>query len=234
MRRAANPGIRTFAGAGREAQGGAGRPPGPPPSGGGGKGRVSRHADSDVVPAGDRYILMFGSEEAHVFANPSPRQFHARLSRHDQDMLVIRIGERANIMIEEARVNGPEAGQPEPSGAPSPCIQLGSFNAGSYEVEDEMLAWYAQWRLPSMQTLPGCVRVRKLVSVSGWAKHACFYEFTSLQARNENFVYYESSNPEMEAWSRKIVKNLIHAPGSANLARRIWPPCPPTREARPS
>jgi hypothetical protein len=71
---------------------------------------------------------------------------------------------------------------------------------------------------------PGCVRVRKLVSVSGWAKHACFYEFTSVAARNQHFVYYESANPEMEAWSKKVVRGLIHAPHSPNLARRIWPP----------
>ena len=193
---------------------------------GGGKGRVGRHADRDAVPAGDRYILMFGGEEAHVFGNPSPHQFHAQLSEPDRKMLAMRSGERVNIMIEEARVDGPEAGQPQPDAAPSPCIQLGSFNAVSYEDEDDMLAWYAQWRLPSMKSLPGCVRVRKLVSVSGWAKHACFYEFTSVEARNENFIYYESSNPEMKAWSEKVVKTLVHAPGSANLARRIWPPCP--------
>jgi hypothetical protein len=188
---------------------------------GGGKGRVG-HVKPDAVPAGDRFILMFGGTQAHVFADPSPNQFHARLPEQDKNMLATRVGERVNIMVEEARVHGPAATQPEPDMAPSPCIQLGSFNSGSYEDEDDMLAWYAQWRLPSMKTLPGCVRVRKLVSVSGWAKHACLYEFTSLAARNSNFVHYERSNPEMEAWSKRAVRNTIHAPGSANVARRIW------------
>jgi hypothetical protein len=165
---------------------------------------------------------MFGGEEAHAFANPSPNRFHARLASEDRKMLAMRMGERMNVMIEEARVHGPEANRSEPDMAPGPCIQLGSFNSGSVEEEDEMLAWYAQWRLPSMKTLPGCVRVRKLVSVSGWAKHACFYEFTSLEARHDNFVHYESSNPEMEAWSKEVVRNTVHAPGSANVARRIW------------
>lgn len=187
---------------------------------GGGKGRVS-HVKPDSVPAGDRFILIFGGEEVHVFANPSPNRFHAQLSGGDGKMLAMRIGERMNVMIEEARVYGPEAKQPGTGMAPAPCIQLGSFNSGSVGEEDEMLTWYAQWRLPSLQTLPGCVRVRKLVSVSGWAKHACFYEFTSLEARNNNFVHYESSNPEMEAWSKKVVRNTVHAPGSANVARRI-------------
>lgn len=187
---------------------------------GGGKGRVG-HVKLDAVPAGDRFILIFGAAEAHVFADPSPRRFHAQLPEQDRRMLALRAGERVNVMIEEARVHGPE--KPENGMAPSPCIQLGSFNSGSVEEEDEMLAWYAKWRLPSMKTLPGCVRVRKLVSVSGWAKHACFYEFTSLEARNRHFVYYERANPEMEAWSKQVVRNTVHAPGSANVARRIWP-----------
>ena len=124
-----------------------------------------------------------------------------------------------NVMLEEARVYGPE--KPEHALAPSPCIQLGSFNSGSLEEEDEMLTWYARWRLPSMKNVPGCVRVRKLGSVSGWAKHACFYEFTSLAARNTHCVHYEQSHPEMEAWSKRVVRNTIHAPGSANVARRV-------------
>jgi len=185
---------------------------------GGGKGRV-RHAKPDSVPAGDRYILIFGAAQAHAFAHPNPLRFHAELPQTDRAMLAMREGARMNVMLEEARAHGPES--PEHPLAPSPCIQLGSFNSGSLEEEDEMLAWYARWRLPSMKAVPGCVRVRKLVSVSGWAKHACCYEFTSLAARNAHFVHYERSNPEMEAWSKRVVRNTVHAPGSANVARRI-------------
>jgi hypothetical protein len=139
-------------------------------------------------------------------------------------MLAMRIGERSNIMTEEARVHGPDAGKPEAEMALSPCIQLGSFNSGTWQDEDELAAWYAQWRLPCMQKMPGCVRVRKLVSVAGWAKHAILYEFVSAQARNEQFVDHESVNPEMEAWTDRVVRKLVHAPGSPNLARRVWPP----------
>ena len=139
-------------------------------------------------------------------------------------MLEMRIGERVNIMIPQATVYGPEAKRPEPDMAPSAVIQLGSFNSTSYEDEEEMADWYAQWRLPLMETVPGCVRIQKLVSVAGWAKHACFYEFTSVEARNKYATYYERSNPEMEAWSKKVVGRLVHAPNSANLAQRIWPP----------
>lgn len=187
------------------------------------KGRL-KQVESGVVPAGDRFILLFGGEEAPVFANPTPAAFHADLPEKDQRMLAMRIGERANIMVEESRVLGPAAKKPEPDLAPSPGIQLGSFNAGNYEDEDELAAWYARWRMPSMEKLPGCVRVRKLVSVSGWAKHGILYEFTSVAARNQHFVHHESSNPEMEAWTDRVVRKLVHAPGSPSLAHRIWPP----------
>jgi len=86
-----------------------------------------------------------------------------------------------------------------------------------------MARWYAQWRLPSLQTLPGVIRVRKLVSVAGWAKHACFYEFTSLEARNQHFVHYEESRPDMEAWSKEVVRRLVHATPLPIVAKRLFP-----------
>lgn len=183
-----------------------------------------KHVESGVIPAGDRFILLFGAEEAPVFAAPTPAAFHAGLPEKDKKMLAMRSGERATIMTEESRVLGPAARKPAPELELSPGIQLGSFNAGSYEDEDELAAWYAQWRMPCMEKLPGCVRVRKLVSVSGWGKHGILYEFTSVAARNEHFIHHEGSNPEMEAWTDRVVRKLVHAPGSPYLAHRIWPP----------
>jgi hypothetical protein len=186
-------------------------------------GTLKKSADPSL-PAGWRYILIVGGEDAHVFVRPTPAAFHATLPERDRKMLALRIGERSNIMIVEAEVRGPD-GKKADDMAFSPAIQLGSYNAASYEDEDELAAWYAQWRLPlSMGTLPGCVRVRKLVSVSGWAKHACFHEFTSLEMRNRHYAGHEKSNPEMAAWGHKVVAKLLHAPGSPTVARRIWPP----------
>lgn len=188
------------------------------------QGRLKPTTDP-TVPIGDRYILIFGGSSPHVFVNPAPAAFHASLTDSDRKMLAMRIGERSNIMMVEGQVCGPDGRNRADDMAFTPAIQLGSFNAGAYEDEDELSAWYAQWRLPrSMGTLPGCVQVRKLVSVSGWAKHACFYEFTSLEARNQHYIDHENANPEMEEWTDKVVRKLVHAPGSPNLARRIWPP----------
>lgn len=188
------------------------------------EGRLKQTADPSV-PTGDRYILVFGAERAPVFFDPSPAAFHAWLSAGDRDMLSLRRGERSNVMVVVDEVRGPAGGNRADDLLLSPAIQLGSFNADSYRDEDELGAWYAQWRLPkSMATLPGCVQVRKLVSVSGWAKHGCLYEFTSVEARNRHYPGHENANPEMEAWTDRVVRRLVHAPGSPNVARRIWPP----------
>jgi hypothetical protein len=174
------------------------------------------------VPTGDRYILFFGAEHANVFGNPRPSALHAGLGEEGRKMLAMRTGERMNIMAEAARVEGPEAKGYGAGMTLAPCIQLGSFNC-AYQDEEEMLAWYAQSRMPAMVTLPGCVRTRKLASVSGWAKHAILYEFTSLESRNRYYMTLEDGRPEAKAWADRMVPKLIHAPGSANLATRIWP-----------
>jgi len=179
-----------------------------------------RHTDDPAVPKGNAYILIFGGETAHAFAHPVPPKYRASLSKEDQKMIAMRIGERTNLLTDENGIGGPEAGKRDRKQALSPCIQLGTFNAGDVP-EDELLDWYANWRLPSMNKLPGCVGIRKLVSVSGWAKHSVLYEFVSLEARNKYFPDHEKATPEMDAWTDRMVRKLLHAPGSPNVAQRI-------------
>ena len=184
------------------------------------KGRLSH--DNKSIPAGDRYILIFGAKKPEIFADPTVTEYHQSLSEKDLMYLKMKRGERYNIMTEEARGPGSEK-KPIDGAGLSECIQLGNFNSGSYEDEDELASWYATWRIPSMKKLPGCQGVRKLVSVSGWAKHAILYEWSSPEARNSTFVDHEMENPKMEEWTDRVVRKLVHAPGSPNLARRIWP-----------
>jgi len=179
-----------------------------------------RYPPAGSVPGGHGFLLIFGADRPHAFANPSPRQLHARLEGVDRDMIALRQGETTNVMVEEARIDGPEAARREAGMALSPCIQLGSF---VHDDEDELMAWYAQWRLPSMRSLPGCIGVRKLVSVAGWAKHAILHEFTSVEARNAEFVNHERNrHPEMAEWSERVTGQVVHYPGSPNVARRIF------------
>ncbi len=185
------------------------------------KDRPRRYPPADSVPQGYRFLLLVGGEDAHVFADPTPSQLHGALPVAEREMLGMRLGPSMNVMIEQARIEGPEAGARQDGMALSPCIQLGSFVFDG--DEDELLAWYAQWRLPSMTELPGCIGVRKLVSVAGWAKHAILHEFTSVAARNENFVNHERKQyPEKAAWSESVTGRVVHAPGSPNVATRTW------------
>ena len=186
--------------------------------------RNLRHVDAAMVPDGNDYVLLFGAESPHVFADPVPGKLHATLPPADRKMLAARRGERSGIFVEEARVTGPEAASGNSAEGLAPCIQLGSFNAGSWKNEEDLLEWYARCRMTAMQTLPGCLGVRKLVSVSGWAKHGVLYEFSSLEARNAHFPEHEKNDPEKRAWSDRLVPTLIHAPGSPNVATRLWPP----------
>lgn len=188
----------------------------------GGGGRISHKKNPRGVPTGDRYIFMFGAASAYALASPKPDEFHAKLTSADRKMLALRCDERRNIMLEEGRIEGPGMAEYNPPLAPAPAIQLGSFNSGQWIDDEEMAAWYAQWRLPSLTEVEGVVRVRKLVSVAGWAKHACFYEFTSLAAREEHFVHYEKPNKKMVKWSTDVVRDTVHAPGSANVASRVF------------
>ena len=42
---------------------------------------VTPSTQDGAVPAGDRYILLFGAEDANVFGAPTPGALHASLSR---------------------------------------------------------------------------------------------------------------------------------------------------------
>ena len=184
-------------------------------------GRKITTTDPDV-PAGDRFILLFGAEHSNVFGNPTPTDMHAALPAEDRKMLAMRIGERRNIFTEAARVDGPELATYKDGMNLAPCIQMGTFQA-RWQDEEEALKWYAQWRMPAMRKLKGCIRARKLASVAGWAKQSILYEFTSLEGRNHFIAEHEDGNANRE-WTDKVIAALVHAPGSANVAERIWPP----------
>lgn len=140
-----------------------------------------------------------------------------KMTAEARAMVGRRIAPRSCIFVEVSRVDGPAAKTRAPGITPGPVIQLGSFNSNALENEVEMSTWYARSRLPLMAPMTGCVGARKLVSISGWARHAILYEFTSLEAVEKHFV-------DTEEWSRRAVKNLIHAPHSPSLGMRIWPP----------
>ena len=182
------------------------------------------------LPRGGSHIFILAARDAHVFAGLT--SFRYKPTASERRMLALRQGERVNIFTEEARAYGPDARRREGRYTLAPGIQLGNFNPGGYGDEDELLSWYAHLRLPSFQTLPGGICIRKMTSVSGWAKHGVLYEFTSLEARAEHFRAHEAKDRKQSAWTHDVVAKLVHAPGSPAVARRIWPPVKPQRAAR--
>ena len=181
-----------------------------------------------AVPDGNDYMLLFGGESTHAFSRDAAsfvkgtvNRFAAQLSDTDRKMLAMRSGVRVSIMTEEARVHGPECGRREGLRLPAPCIQLGSFNGPTPEIEEELLAWYADWRMRALSQLTGCLGMRKMVAAVGWARHGVMYEFLSLDARNAGMAEVARLYPEMMAWTEVCVPRLVHAPGSPHIAQRI-------------
>ena len=177
-------------------------------------------------PGDIAYIFLLGAEDAHAFSALTPYNQKGKVDPADQKMLDMRVGERLNIFTEEGARRRPDAKEREGQYTPAPCIQFGSFNAGAPEDEDELLAWYADYRLPAMGEIPSSIGMRKLASVSGWAKHGVMYEFTSLEARAKNFRAHEAKNKKTADWTEEVIAKLVHAPGSPNVARAHLSPVP--------
>jgi hypothetical protein len=182
-----------------------------------------------AVGKGNEYILLFGGESTHAFARDALSfvrgtidRWAAQYSAEDKKMLGLRTDVRVSIMTEEARVHGPECGSREGLRQPAPCIQMGSFNGPTPEIEEELLAWYADWRMASMAKMPGCLGMRKLSGTVGWNKHGVIYEFLSTAARAAAVAQVPVLYPEMEAWTNTSVPKLVHAFGSPHVAERIF------------
>jgi hypothetical protein len=192
-------------------------------------GEAMRHVGDTILTRpeeeignGSQFLMLVGATSPHTFLTPSilEREESAKI----RNMLALRQGVRTAIFSEETRVNGPAIRHRAPGTAPAPAIQMGSFRVRSIEEEFDLGCWYAQYRLPHMAQMPGSVASRKLLSVAGWAKHAILYEFTSLDARMQNFEEpHESLAVDPKEWTGRVVRYTVHTPGSPFVGQRIWP-----------
>lgn len=183
--------------------------------------RLKHTDDQAVAKAGTDFVLLFGGETAHAFSNPGPDKYNAGLPDEDRKMLAMRVGERASIFLEVARVEGPATKKPGGELAPGPCIQIGSFGSGVAD-DGEILEFYTQVRMPEMATVPGCIRMRKLIAATGWARNGCLYEFESLAGHKNMASRTQSASGK--AWTDDLIPKFKHAPGTPIVANRIWPP----------
>jgi hypothetical protein len=174
------------------------------------------HTTEPSLGTGFQYLLMFGAVDPHCFVDPTMEDIAAELDEAGRRMLAMRQGERSAIFVDAGRVEGPSSRRRAPGITPGPMIQFGTFNINDLANETEMNAWYARSRLPLVEAHEGNVGARRLVSLSGWAKHGILYEFESLEHAAKNLA-------DPSDWSRRVVDNLVHAPHSPTLGERIWP-----------
>lgn len=178
----------------------------------------------EEVGEGTQFLMLVGAPSPQVFFDPSILEIEPGADGQTRQMLALRRGVRTGVFLEQARVNGPAARERPQGTTPAPAIQMGSFRVRTVEDEFDLGCWYAQYRLPHMAQMPGCIGTRKLMCVAGWAKHAVLYEFTSLEARMDNFeTPHESFALDPQEWTGRVVRYTIHAPGSPTVGVRIWP-----------
>ena len=181
-----------------------------------------KHIDDPKVGKGFHYMLLVAATDANVFGDPVPSVINAALPDKDKKMLAMRMGERMNIFTETGRRDGTAHAAYKEGMLGTPCIQVGSFNCPT-EFEEEMHAGYVLERLPKMCATPSCVRVRKLNSVAGWAKHGILYEFASKEGFDRDYAPAVAHSP-LGLNGHSVVPELVHAPNGPNSALRIWPP----------
>jgi hypothetical protein len=185
------------------------------------------HAREAGLGRGGGYLALFGGLTTHTFLNPSPAQLAERQSAETRRMIGLRREAYSCIFAEEVRVDGPDVAKRGPGITPGPAIQMGNFNAASTAAEDDVGAWYAQYRLPFMASMPGCIGARRLLAAAGWGKHSILYEFVSLEAREKYFIPHEQEAHEPQSWTARVLAQLRHAPCSPAVGRRIWPAVQP-------
>ncbi len=182
------------------------------------------HTD-EAIGTGNQFLLLVGGLSPHTFFKPSIKD--AVLPPGYDVMLAQRVALRTAIFSVEERVNGPEPREFGPGSGPGPAIQMGSFRMRTPEEEFDLGRWYAQYRLPFMAQLKGCIATRKLTGVAGWAKHSVLYEFTSLEARLRHFEEpHEALALDRTRWESQVIAGTVHAPGSPFVGERLWPLLP--------
>ncbi len=177
------------------------------------------------VGDGTQFLMLAGAVEPWTLLAPSIVDEENALTGTARQMLDLRQGVRPCIFSVFARIDGPEMDQRPAGTTPGPAIQMGSFRTAKLENEFDVGAWYAQYRLPAMARMPGCIAARVMLSVAGWAKYSVLYEFTSLEARLQNFEKpHEALALDEQEWSGRVVRYTMHTPGSPTVGLRIWPP----------
>lgn len=189
--------------------------------------KVLARADVPGLGTGCQYALLVGTVNALTLFNPGALDLEAAETGKAREMIGLRQGTQTYIYNEFARVNGPEFNVGVPGGTAAPAIQMGTLRVKTQPDENDIGKWYAQYRLPYMARMPGCIATRVMSCLYGWPRYGVLYEFTSLQSRYEHFeVPHESLGMDEKEWTGKLARYVVHVPGSPIVGERIWPPLP--------
>lgn len=175
---------------------------------------------SDAIGQASQHLVLVAAASPNIFFHKSSPLDPANQSQETKDRFAERKEVRWLVAREDFRVNGPDYQGALPGGTPSPCVQMGSFVMETAESEIGLGQWYEQLRFGEFAKSKSCVRMRKLLGIAGWAKHAVLYEFTSNEDRAQNM---EHTGTHKSEWGEKVIAQTVHSPGSPVIGFRQWP-----------
>jgi hypothetical protein len=163
------------------------------------------------APASTRYVAFFGGASTRVFFDPSPAQLKQGQDDLTRKMIGMRQNPSAFVFTEEWRAQGPALEQ-----KPGNAIEFLCCNTPG--ADEDFNAFLAQEDMPAFETAIGSVRGRKLLSVTGPAKHGVLYQFTTAEALNA----FQSARPQSD-WRHRVESACEPVAGTPMAANRIWP-----------
>ncbi len=174
------------------------------------------------IPQGQENLILTSASSAFVFFGPQNELNY--IEKKNEANLSLRDNYRSAVFIEEEIINGPEQNKkPLGMGGP-PAMQFGSYNVDDTNDDIELAKWYRGERFPRLSITRGMIRGRKLLSITGWAKHGVFWEFTEMEENEYSFEHRFIEADRGEDWNgRHVLEYVTHSPGSPHAGKRVWP-----------
>ena len=183
---------------------------------------MKKETTASIVPTGWQNVVLTAASSPEVFFGRN-NKVDALFKAHS-DKLTFRANFRDAVFVEEQVINSPEMHVMPYGMGPPPAMQLGNYNTDMHEDDIELAKWYRKERFPRVSVSRGMIRGRKMLSMSGWAKHGAFWEFTDLPEGEFTFEPRFIEADRNKNWQgRHVLEYVTHAPGSPHAGRLVWP-----------
>ena len=90
------------------------------------------------------------------------------------------------------------------------------------ELEDQFNQAYNTDRLPMCASIPDYIRARRFQAVMGEPKYITVHEMAS-KAVADSAEWAAWSTAETPGWTDQIRPNMVHAPGSPGVYKKVFP-----------